>query len=98
LYTLSKDGNCILPLIEKQLVHEKKNTLLTTLDAVPPGQQDRRISPTESSGGSPSALLQIVPEAGIIEYWARQPNSTCNIPNKTPASENTNLDTTRSNP
>lgn len=50
---------------------------LTTLDAVPPGQQARRIKPTEIDGGSPRDLLMIAPSAGMMVYWATQPNSIC---------------------
>ena len=41
---------------------------LTTLDAVPPGQQASNIKPTETEGDSPKALLMINPRDGIIVY------------------------------
>jgi hypothetical protein len=49
---------------------EKKDRqrALTTLEAVPPGQQPSNINPTEKEGGSPNALLTISPKAGIIVY------------------------------
>lgn len=50
---------------------------LTTLDAVPPGQHESNIKPTETEGGSPKDLLIINPRAGIIVYWATHPKSIC---------------------
>jgi hypothetical protein len=50
---------------------------LTTLDAVPPGQQASRMSPAERDGGSPSARLTIAPNAGIMVYCAAHPNKIC---------------------
>lgn len=49
---------------------EKKDRqrALTTLEAVPPGQQPSNINPTAKEGGSPKALLTISPKAGIIVY------------------------------
>lgn len=41
---------------------------LTTLDAVPPGQQESNIKPTEAEGGSPKYLAMINPKPGIIVY------------------------------
>lgn len=41
---------------------------LTTLDAVPPGQQESKINPTEIAGGSPKDLLIMYPKAGIMVY------------------------------
>lgn len=40
-------------------------------------QQARRIKPTEIDGGSPRGLLMIAPSAGMMVYWATQPNSIC---------------------
>ena len=47
----------------------------TTLEAVPPGQQPSNIKPTEREGESPKVLLITNAEAGIIVYWATQPNN-----------------------
>lgn len=52
-----------------------KEFTLTTLEAVPPGQQPSNIKPTEREGESPKNLLIISPKAGIIEYWAMHPKS-----------------------
>ena len=41
---------------------------LTTLEAVPPGQQASNIKPTDITGGSPRDLLIIHPKAGIMVY------------------------------
>ena len=41
---------------------------LTTLDAVPPGQQPSNIKPTETEGARPKNLLMNNPKAGIIVY------------------------------
>lgn len=52
------------------MVPEKKDRqrALTTLEAVPPGQQPSNINPTEKEGGSPNALLTNSPKAGMIVY------------------------------
>ena len=41
---------------------------LTTLDAVPPGQQESNIKPAERDGDSPKTLLITNPKTGIIVY------------------------------
>lgn len=45
------------------------------MEAVPPGQQPSNIKPTEREGESPKILLIANAEAGIIVYWAKQPNN-----------------------
>lgn len=48
---------------------------LTTLEAVPPGQEASNIKPTDKAGGSANNLLMTSPSDGIIVYWATQPAS-----------------------
>lgn len=49
--------------------------MLTTLEAVPPGQQASKIKPTERDGERPNDLLIKYPKAGIIVYCAAHPNN-----------------------
>lgn len=47
---------------------EELEVVLTTLDAVPPGQQESSIKPTVRDGERPNSLLTIHPNEGIIVY------------------------------
>ena len=48
----------------------------TTLEAVPPGQQDTRISPTANSLGNCSAVAMAQPMNGMMQNWAKTPRAT----------------------
>lgn len=50
------------------LVNIYERISLTTLEAVPPGQQPSNIKPTEREGESPNDLLTINAKTGIIVY------------------------------
>ena len=47
-----------------------------TLEAVPPGQQETRISPAASGAGRSKRVASPHPRAGINVYWSTTPGST----------------------
>ena len=68
----------------KKILHEWKTVdqkrllqILTTFDAVPPGQQLKRIRPADKVEDKPNALLMKTPSKGMSTYCEAHPNSNC---------------------
>ena len=60
--------------IETESATSALATYATTLDAVPPGQQQTRISPTARGVGKANKCPTHQPRKGITRYWRATPH------------------------